>query len=186
MTTPTDIINRSLTEIAARQPLGGTYPTFNGDAAGVAAVQLYEPAVEFLLRQQDWEFARQVVNLTQSGTPPLQWTFQYLYPTDCVRVRQVVPASWDINDPYAVRWDVGSAIIASVETRVLWTTEVNAQLVYTTDNVTEDEWDPMFAEQMVRYLGSMLVMPIGGRPDFAREFLNQAGGVGIAGRDRDS
>jgi hypothetical protein len=69
---------------------------------------------------------------------------------------------------------------------VLWTTEVNAQLVYTTDNVTEDDWDSMFTEQMVRYLGSMLVMPVGGRPDFAREFLNQAGGVGIAGKDRDS
>ena len=186
MTTPTDIVNRALTEIAARQPLGGTYPTFDGSAAGIAAAQLYEPAVEFLLRQQDWEFARMVVDLTESGTAPLQWTYQYLYPDDCVRVRQVVPASWDIDDPYAVRWDVGTALIASVETRVLWTTEVNAGLVYTTDSVTEDEWDSMFTEQMVRYLGSMLVMPVGGRPDFSREFLNQAGGVGIAGKDRDS
>lgn len=176
------IINRALTEIAARQPI----TTLTG-AEGVAAAQLYQPAVEFLLRQQDFEFSRSTKTLTTgAGTPPLQWAFQYLYPTDCLRIRQVTPTVWDPFDPPLCRWDVGTVSISAVQTRVIWTDIAAAKIVYTTNAITEGEWDPMFQEQMVRYLGSMLIMPIGGRPDMSREFLAQAGGIGGAANNRDS
>lgn len=183
MTAEIDIINRSLTEIAARQPITGAPPTYDNSPAALAAVQLYQPAVETLLRQQDWEFSRVVAALVvQVGTPPLGWGFQYTYPEPCIRVRQIVPETFDPTDPQPVVWDVG---FAGGE-RVVWTNEVGAQIVYTTNAITEDDWDSVFTEQMVRYLGSMLAMPVGGRPDFSREMLGQAGGLGEAGRDRDS
>ncbi len=271
-TTVLAVINRSLTEIAARQPISGEFPTFDGSAAAVAAVQLYQPAVETLLRQQDYEFARAVEPLvTVTGTPPLGWAFQYGYPADCLRVRQIVPATFDPNDPQPVTWDVGNAVVQGIinssivifngtgyaigdtgvvlgtagslatyrvlsigssgsvityaiispgsgymvatggttqtggaqpgvgtgfvidiitttfsSQRVIWTNEVMAEIVLTTSSVTELEWDSLFAEQMVRYLGSMLAMPVGGRPDFSREMLGQAGGLGGANQDRDS
>jgi hypothetical protein len=271
-TTVLAVVNRALTEIAARQPIGGAYPTFDGSAAGVAAAQLYVPAVQTLLRQQDWEFARAVEPLaTVAGTPPLNWAFQYAYPADCLRVRQIVPATFDPNDPQPVTWDVGDLVVRGVISQtipvtngmnyepsdtgtilgttgtpatylvltvggggavlsysisfpgdgyvptfssatatggaqpgvgtgftieiiattfssqtVIWTNEASATIVLTTSDVTEAQWDSIFTEQMVRFLGSMLAMPIGGRPDFARELLGQAGGLGEAGRDRDS
>ena len=272
MVTQLNIINRALTEIAARQPVTGIPPLYDGSAAILAALELYQPGVETLLRQSDWEFARTTISLLPTGlTPPLQWTNEYFYPSDCLRVRQVVPQTWNIFDPYAVRWDVGEDIIMghipttgyliafngtdyavgdtgivnggatpakyivltigaggavtglslttggagfnigvqttstsgvqpgigaglivdvtatdNVQTKVIWTTEANATLVYTTADITENQWDALFTEQMVRYLGSMLAMPVGGRPDFSREMLGQAGGLGQAGRDRDS
>lgn len=180
MTTSLDLVNRALTEIAGRQPLAVLNTS---TAAGRAALQLYDPAVEMLLRQQDWEFSRASVALsTQAGTPPLQWDFQYTYPTDCLRVRQVVPATWDDFDPHQVVWDVGT--VSSV--RVIWTNEDSASLIYTTNAITPNEMDAVFQEQLVRYLGSMFAMPIGGRPDFSREMLQQAGGLSQAGRDRDA
>ena len=183
MTAEIDIINRSLTEIAARQPISGSPPTYDNSAAAVAAVQLYQPAVETLLRQQDFEFARTVAPLAvQAGTPPLGWAFQYTYPATCLRVRQIVPATFDPFDPQPVVWDVGT--VSGV--RVVWVNEASAQIGITTNAITENEWDSLFTEQMVRYLGSMLAMPVGGRPDFSREMLGQAGGLGEAGRDRDS
>lgn len=271
-TTALAVINRALTEIAARQPITGTFPTFDNSAAGVAAGQLYQPAVETLLRQQDWEFARGVEPLIiVAGTPPLGWAYQYAYPPDCLRVRQIVPAVFDPNDPQPVTWDVGATtdqqglisssilvfsghgyaigdtgvilgtigfpatyqvltvggggavltyLITAAGTgysigfgntqtggaqpgvgigfviditatafssqRVIWTNEVSAKIVLTTNSVTEAQWDSVFTEQMVRFLGSMLAMPVGGRPDFSRELLGQAGGLGEAGRDRDS
>jgi hypothetical protein len=271
-TTALGVINRALTEIAARQPISGSFPTFDGSAAGVAAGQLYQPAVETLLRQQDWEFARAVEPLvTVAGTPPLNWAYQYTYPQECLRVRQIVPATFDPNDPQPVTWDVGDLVVRGIigstialfngagyaigdtgtilgttgtpatyqiltvsggggvltyfitspgdgylpvplvatatggsqpgvgtgfvidiititfsSQRVIWTNEVSATIVLTTNLVTEAQWDSIFAEAVVRYLGSMLAMPIGGRPDFSREMLGQAGGLGEAGRDRDS
>lgn len=176
------IINRALTEIAARQPI----TTLTG-AEGVAAAQLYQPAVEFLLRQQAPEFARATITLSVgAGTAPIGWAQQYLYPVDCMEVRQIVPVTYDVFDPQPIRWDVGTATIAAVQTRVIWTNVATARMVYTTNAVTESEWDAMFQEQVVRYLGSMLIMPIGGRLDMSREFLGQAGGIGGASVGKDS
>lgn len=183
MTTELSLINRALTEIAARQPI----TDLTSSAAGIAAAQLYQPAVETLLRQQDWEFARSDEILTLSGnSAPSGWTHEYLYPTNCVRVRQVRPATWDPYDPQQILWNVGTTLVSAVHTRVIWTDQATAHLVFTSSAVTENEMDAIFQEQLVRYLGSMLVMPIGGRPDFSREMLGQAGAIGGAGRDRDS
>lgn len=187
MPTPLSLVNRALTEIAARQPITGTLPTFDNSAAGVAAGQLYQPAVETLLRQQDWEFSRATSSLTLIGAAVAYgWAWEYRYPTDCLKIRQIVPPVIDNNDPAPVVWNVGTRSIASVQTRVIWTSIVAGGIIYTSNATTEDEWDALFQEQFVRYLGSMLAMPVGGRPDFSRELLGQAGGLGGAGRDKDS
>lgn len=182
MTTELDLVNRSLAEIASRQPITSLTATIQG----VYAATFYQAAVNTLLRQEDWEFSRsEAVLSTVAGTPALGWAFQYAYPTDCQKVRQVVPATWDQYDPHPVRWDVGN-LAGSPTRKVIWTGEASASLVYSSNNVTVDQMDGMFQEMLVRYMGSMLAMPIGGRPDFAQKMLEQAGGIGLAGRDRDS
>ncbi len=188
MTSQLDIINRALTEIAARQPI----VNLTDSAAGVAAAQLYQPAVETLLRQEDFEFSRTDQFLVDTGrTAPFGYLYTYLYPADCLRIRQIHMETWDHNDPQPVTWTVGKAFDVP-NTPVIWcnlpphTTGNGAAITYTTNAVTEDEWDSIFTEMVVRYLGSMLILPVGGRPDFARELLGQAGGLGGAGRDRDS
>ena len=47
-------------------------------------------------------------------------------------------------------------------------------------------WDSMFTEQMVRYLGSQLAIPVAGRPDFSEKMLDWSGKIGGAAMDRDS
>jgi hypothetical protein len=182
MTTEVDLVNRALVEIASRQPIAD----LTASIQGVYAATIYQAAVNMLLRQEDWEFCRTEAGLgVVAGTPALGWAFQYLYPTDCQKVRQVVPATWDVNDPHPVRWDVGN-LPGSPTTKVIWTSEASAKLVYSSNAVTPDQMDAGFQEQLVRYMGSVLVMPIGGRPDFAQKLLEQAGGIGQAMKDRDS
>lgn len=182
MTTEIDLVNRALVEIASRQPIASLSTTIQG----VYASTIYQAAVNMLLRQEDWEFCRTEVALsTVAGMPALGWGFQYAYPTDCQKVRQVVPATWDAYDPQPVRWDVGN-LVGTPTRKVIWTNETAAKLVYSSNNVTPDQMDSLYQEQLVRYLGSILIMPIGGRPDFAQKLLEQAGGLGVAGRDRDS
>lgn len=182
MTTEIDLVNRALVEIASRQPIN----SLSDNIQGVYASTIYQAAVNMLLRQEDWEFSRTDVALDViAGTPPLMWAYQYGYPSDCQKVRQVVPQTWDPTDPQPVRWDVGN-LIGSPTQKVIWTSTASASLVYSSNNVVPDQMDSGFQEQVVRYIGSILAMPIGGRPDFAQKMLEQAGGIGAAMKDRDS
>jgi hypothetical protein len=183
MATELDLVNRSLVEIASRQPI----TSLSDNVQGVYASTIYQAALNMLLRQEDFEFCRTEVVLTPvAGTPALNWTYQYAYPSDCQRVRQVVPETWDQYDPQPVRWDVGNFVNGDVTQTVIWTGTASASLVYSSNNVTVDQMDAGFQEQLVRYMGSILSMSNAGRPDFAQKLLEQAGGIGQAMKDRDS
>lgn len=182
-TTQLSVINRALTEISRGNPVTASMD----EADYVYATTLYSGAVQTLLRTQDWEFARTEGALTAAtGTPPLAYPYHYLYPNDCLRIRQILPDTWDPNDPQATRWDVGTAILSGIPTRLIATTVSPARIIYTTVNVVEAEWDSVFTESLVRYLGSQLALPVAGRPDFSREQLGVAGRLAGAGMDRDS
>jgi hypothetical protein len=181
------IVNRALVEIAQGVPLaGGNAGTnFDGSPNGIYAATLYAGAVQMLLRQQDYEFAREVVSLVSSGrAPALGWAYSYIYPLNAIRIRQILPASFDPNDPQPITWNV--AFDGTAE--VIYTNATSAQAVITTADLTESpgRWDDMFVEQMVRYLGSQLAIPVAGRPDFSEKMLDWSGKIGGAAMDRDS
>jgi hypothetical protein len=185
--TALQVVNRALTEIAQGPALASGTPStgFDGTPTGVYAGILYPGAVQMLLRQQDPEFARRVVALTLSGqTAPQPWSYEYVYPTNCVRIRQVSPPTWDEFDPQPVYWEEGFNATSSQV--VIWANEATALLTYTTNAVTEGDFDDGFTEVLVRYLGSQLSMPVAGRPDLSREFLDVSGRLGAATMDRDS
>ena len=179
------VANRALVEIAQGNPLtsGDVSTNFDGSQNGIYAAELYNGAARLLLRQMDWEFARTVVTLSASGRGPAPgWTYSYTYPTACERLRQVIPVITDPYDPQPIIWEVGNDGTG----QVIWTNVASAEATITTNAVTEGQWDDIFTEQMVRYLGSLLSMPVAGRPDFSKEMLNIAGNIGTAGMDRDS
>jgi hypothetical protein len=185
-TTAASVVNQALQQIAAQATVSGTNPAFDATAAGNAAGQLYTPTVNLLLRQTDYEFSRADIALTISGVgAPYPWTYAYLYPVDCLRIRQIKPATWIQNDPQAVRWTEMEQSIATVPTRIIACNIANAVLTYTTSVVSEAEWDAMFQEICVRTLASELAIALGGRPDFSTHMLEVAGGlVGISsGKD---
>lgn len=180
--TPASMVNRALQEIAAQATVTGVPPVFDNSAAGLAAGILYPGAITLLLRQQDYEFARRDVNLTLQADHGYPWAYAYTYPADCLKVRQVAPATWDQNDPQAVRWEVmeldgGKIIACNVPTAVL---------TYTTSGVTEAQFDSVFEETLVRYLASELVMSLGGRPDFSEKMLEHSGMLVGLGAGKDS
>lgn len=187
MTAASDLVNRALEQIAAEYSVTGSPPTFDGSAAGLAAGALYTPGIATLLRGQDFEFARTFVTLSASGnTAPLQWSQEYLYPADCLRVRQVYPASWVALDPQPIRWDVGDALVSAVPTKVIWANIASAKLLYTTSAVSEAQFDALFAESFVRYLASELAMALSGRLDTGRKMLEDSGQMAQIGMDRDT
>lgn len=146
-----------------------------------AANVIYQPIVQLLLRELDPDFARRTATLALSAavTPIPPWAFEYLFPTDGVRLRQVRPpvGTYDINNPQPVRANVAFDVIGITPTKVILTNQVNALAVYTSSSASEAVWDTVFAEAVARRLANPLAMALSGRPDFAREILEQSAQV---------
>ena len=184
--TAATIVNQALQQIAAQATVSGVNPAFDGSAAGNAAGILYQPAVQLLLRQTDYEFSRMDAALALSPVIPYPWSYAYLYPSDCLKIRSVKPATWDLNDPPPVRWTEMEASVGGIPTRIIGCNIIGAVLTYTTANVSEGEFDSIFQETLVRLLASELVMALSGRPDFSGKLLEQSGGLVGQGPGRDS
>jgi hypothetical protein len=182
MTTSVDIVNRALEEIASQSQIAALT---DQTPEGIAAGDLYSQVVSYLLRQMDPEFARRAAELAVSGGAlAYGWSYAFLYPGDCVRLRQIMPATIVPNDPQPVRWSVQND--AGLAATVINTNISPAVAVYTSAAVTESDWNSTFTEAVVRMLASELAMPIGGRPDFAKQKLTEAGGILESAGQRDS
>jgi hypothetical protein len=150
----------------------------DGSSAALAASVIYTPTVQLLMRELDPDFAMFTAPLTLSAavTPVPPWAYEFLYPADCVRLRQVRPAPADYAafDPQPIRAQVAFDVISAVNTKVILTNQQNAQAVYTSSNAPEALWDAVFFDAFVRRLASPLAMALAGRPDFAEKILEQA------------
>ena len=155
--------------------MSGANPAFDGTPAGNAAGVLYTPAVNLVLRELDPAFARRTGALAAAGgVIPAPWTNEYVYPADCLRLRQIRPAagSFNVNDPKPVRGQV--AFDNSLPAKVIVCSIASAAASYTSSNVTEAMFDWAFAEAVAKRLSPGLAMALAGRPDFARELLSEA------------
>lgn len=174
--TSASIVNQALEQIASQSRI--TSLADNTPEAKYALI-VYAPTVQVMLRTMDPDFARFTAALTLSAavTPVPPWAFEYLYPADMLRLRQVRPAAgaYDPNDPQPVRANVATDLIANVLTKVILCNQANALAVYTSSAVTEAMWDAAFEDAVVRRLANPLAMALSGRPDFAREILQQSG-----------
>lgn len=175
MTTSADIVNQALEFINSQARI--TALTDNSVEA-IAAQVLYVPTVNLVLRQSDPEFAKRTAILVAvSDAVPSPWPFGYVYPADCVRLRQLMPSpsyiAANTNDPLAVNWTV-AADNTTITNKVIYGNVGGAQAVYTSNAVTENQWDSMFTRAVVEALASPLAMAIAGRPDFAKALMEQA------------
>lgn len=186
--TSTAIVNEALELIGNDgPPVTGVAPNFDSSAAGKAAAQVYQSTVAAVARQHAWDFARQNATLALSGnTAPFPWALEYVYPSNCLQLWQLAPASLvDANDPQPITWVVGNAVVSSVQTRVIWTNLANARAIFN-GNPAEATWDSLFRETVTRLLASKLAMALAGKPDTAQGLLETVGSFQQIAVERDS
>lgn len=175
--TPVSVVNAAIELTGTQQFI--TSLTDGSTAANAAAV-VYPVVVQLLLRQLDPDFAR----VTGVLAPVVGATYQpfsvvYTYPSDCLRMRQITPpasgtgALADPFDPLPISWQVAYAV-GGGGSKIIATNQQDATGTYTTANTTEAMWDSAFLDAVTRRLGNPLAMAIAGRPDYARELLEQS------------
>jgi hypothetical protein len=179
MTTSIDLVNRALEQIGAQTQIAALN---DGTAAGNAAGVIYNEIVQMVLRALNPDFSRTTITLikTPNIVIPPPYAFEYFYPADCLRIREVRPAvgAYDQLDPQPVR----KAVATDKQVKVILTHLAAAQLVYTTSSVTENA---LTSETIVRHLAHPLSMAVSGRPDFAKAMLEEAMQVAAMAEQHD-
>ena len=183
-----DIANQAIMLIGDNMPLvTGQAPTFDSSPAGVALQKLYTPTVQTVGRRFGWDFARSTVSLTLSGNPaPNGWAYEYLYPSNGVELWQLqapITDGTDVNNPLPVNWNVCNTLVSSVQTKVIQCNVASALGIYN-NAPSENTWDPLFRESVVRLLASALAMALEGRPDTAAAMLESGEMFEKAGEQR--
>jgi hypothetical protein len=131
--------------IAAISPPDGSAP------AGHAA-RFYPLARTELLEAFEFSFAaRRTDNLAEVDSDSAQWSFAYTLPSDCLKVRKVIPAG-ETDEEKGADFDVME--------RVLYTNEETPQLIYTVDVTDTTRWSALAARAMTFLLASYLEGPI--------------------------
>lgn len=188
MTISTDIVNQAIQLIGDNQPpVTGVAPNFDSSPAGVAAAKLYAPTVQTVARQFGWDFARCTVKLMLTGNvAPFPWTFEYKYPSNGVQVWQLLPGAIDDpNNPLPLNWVVANAVVDGAQQRVIQCDRAGLYAVYN-NAPSENSWDSLFREAVVRLLAADLAMALSSRPDTATAMLQSASSFEAVGETRSS
>ena len=210
--TPVDIANLSLDSIGARMSVTSINPPGppNNPNAVVVSRQ-YQLRIDALHRAAHWNFARKQATLSllkaaqgtpenPNGTtlplPPRPWQYEYLYPSDCLAARYLIPnppITGTTNPPFLAGgtvqtpvWypPIGYKFAVAVDTdshgqqiKVILTDLEWSQLVYTARISNPDLWDPHFTTAAVASLGAWLVNPLARNAQVLKEQVDIASSV---------
>ena len=173
MTTSNDIANQAIVAMGGNQPaVVGNAPNFDNSTAGKALAKIYTPCVQTVMREWEWNFSRNTIALVPTGNvAPFPWTQEESYPPNGIQVWELAPAVLaDPNNPLPTTWEIANAVVGGVQKRVIHTSLANAIVIYN-NNPSEDTWDALFREAVVRLLASELAIAIAGKPETSQLML---------------
>ena len=209
MTSPVDLCNLALDQISARTSITGISPPSppNNLAAQVAS-RTYQLQTDAVFRAAHWNSARSQAQLSllkaaigtpenPSGalpTPPIPWRYEYAYPSDCLKVRFVIPTpelpasttplmtNVGINFQPAVKTSI--PFVPGIDTdaqgnqiKVILTNARVAQGVYTARIANPDLWDPSLQNAVIGALGAWFCSPVNGSDERKKMAIAMAVGL---------
>lgn len=158
MAEQTEICNMALSIVGDESITGITSGTPQADACNL----VYHHLRRAMLRAHDWGWASQTEVLSASTEdPPADWAYRYVYPANCIAVRELYLGTTVKGDPplpYAVeQFDAGNAksILSDVD---------GACARFTSDVTDEALFDDQFAMAFVWRLASEIAIPLTRKP----------------------
>jgi hypothetical protein len=155
--TAVSLCNMALARLGADQQISAIDATTSQSRA---CLLVYEQCRDELLRAHDWIFAERRVALAEDGTAPDPWTYQYRYPTDCLKIRGIDPEVLIEATDNRIPHDVTSDSTG----RLILTDQADAILVYTVKITDTAQFPPDFASALAWKLATELAMPIAKSP----------------------
>lgn len=132
----------------------------------------YDELVELMLREHRWKFTVKSATLVQMSTDtylaPADWTYRYVYPSDCRRIEKLYTAATARNDK-KLAYDLE---LTDTDVRSIVTDTDSALIRYIKIVTDENMWDSMFNEAFVWRLSSKLAMPLTKQPSLYEMAMN--------------
>lgn len=156
------LCNRALAHIHQTQTTISDFATDTGNTADQCRNH-YDFCRQFVLADHNWSFARKRATLTTlAGTPPATWLYQYEYPDDCLRFREI-ERQYRLGDPpkWILENDSGTDI------KIL-SDEADAIGIYTWDVELVTLFPPGFVSALGWYLASELAPALTGDQELQR------------------
>lgn len=130
----------------------------------------YDPARKEVLADFGWNFALKRVALADTGTPPPDWQFAYRYPTDCMRIDEIMsPGCRVVPERFRVQYVVGSD--AAGTGRLIYTDQESAWLKYVANITDPNMFDPLFCSALSWKIASEIGMPLTSAPALVQNAL---------------
>lgn len=130
----------------------------------------YDTARMEVLADFDWNFAIKRVALADTGLPPPDWQFAYRYPTDCMRIAEImVPGCRVVPERFRVQYEVGSD--AAGTGRLIYTDQEDAWLKYVADVTDPNMFDALFRSALSWKIASEIGMPLASAPALVQNAL---------------
>jgi len=152
-TSPVEVCNIALKRLGADAIVAFD----EGTSAASLCDQLYQPTVDALLREHEWNFAQIRVTLPARSTGPAWgYTYAYTYPVKplCLKVNE--------TDPFDAIYDVENTIDANGELtgKVIVTDESSLSIRYTGRIEDVSQWDASFVNTVAAALAKQMAQPL--------------------------
>lgn len=184
LTSPADIVNFALRKVGITWDVGHLY---DGSAEAQTALAVYAQTRDALLREKWWPFARRgnVALTLLKGPPPaggynpLQpwaptypppgYLYEYLYPSDCIKIGAIIPAGGPMFDldpkPAVFRIDNDNSLVtragtATTPQKVILTNVPSAMAVYIGQVTDPILWEPGFTMALIDKLATILAVAL--------------------------
>lgn len=187
MSSPVSICNKALSEIGARASI----VNLDELSKEAKACKLhYDDVRRSLLRAAHWGFARTQRNLTllgsaEAGTSQHPWLYMYAYPSDCLKMRYLLPQPTEgaIDSEVVLIGDTWQGVMVPGPSRanrflianndgqkVILTNLRNAIGVYTGDISNVEQFDQGFEGALTMALAAKLTIPVTGNVGMKSNF----------------
>lgn len=162
---PEDVCNMALDWIGYDQSIASLY---GGTKVERIGVRLYGQTRDAVLREKDWTFAvRFAAAVTNGQTPQPPWLFEYGYPSDCLRVRQIIAAAPGTNpvwDPRPQQFTDFDEVDTAPESKAILANISPATIVYTGRILNPLIWDAGYIDALVAALARRFTIALNGNP----------------------
>lgn len=163
-----EICNRALSNIGNSRSINSL------DEASKEAGQCslhFDACRDAALADFDWNFATKRVALADTNNPPPDWQYAYQYPTDCMRITEIMLPG--IRNPTAaMRVPYVTGADAAGTGKLIYTDQPAAWLKYVGRVTDVNMFDAIFIEALSWRLAAAINMPLTGSADLGNNALS--------------